>query len=96
MFNYQIKISSTSILSFLVVNTFIECFFLEAKIVFLPTKIKRLTLIKSPHVHKKSKEHFQIIKYCRLYLITFPSLALLNLFLIKLPSHTTVNLKKIH
>ena len=33
------------------------------KIVYLPSVIKKITLLKSPHVHKKSKEHFSLKKY---------------------------------
>lgn len=35
---------------------------LKFKIFFLPKVIKKLTLIKSPHVDKKSREQFEIIK----------------------------------
>lgn len=37
---------------------------IEVKIFFLPTKKKRFTLLKSPHVDKRAKEQFQII-YCK-------------------------------
>jgi len=30
---------------------------------FLPKKEKRITLLRSPHVFKKSKEHFKLTKY---------------------------------
>jgi len=30
---------------------------------YLPLKIKKLTLLKSPHVHKKFYEHFNLKKY---------------------------------
>jgi ribosomal protein S10 len=32
---------------------------------FLPTRIKRIALLKSPHVNKKAKEHFEIRNYRR-------------------------------
>ena len=38
----------------------------KASIVRLPNKLKKFSLIKSPHVHKKSREQFEIINYSRL------------------------------
>ena len=38
----------------------------------LPTKKKRITVLKSPHVHKSSREQFEIKSYTKL-LITFIS-----------------------
>jgi ribosomal protein S10 len=35
------------------------------KSVFLPTKIKKITLLKSPHVNKSAREQFQINIYKR-------------------------------
>jgi len=35
----------------------------NVKIINLPTNIKKLTLIRSPHINKKSKEQFEIRKY---------------------------------
>ena len=43
--------------------------FIKGKI-YLPTKIKRLTVLKSPHVYKKSREQFELKTYKRL-LVTF-------------------------
>jgi ribosomal protein S10 len=34
----------------------------DTQIIYLPQKIKRLTFLKSPHVFKKAKEHFQLTK----------------------------------
>ena len=34
----------------------------DTQIVYLPQKVKRITFLKSPHVFKKAKEHFQLIK----------------------------------
>jgi|APCry1669193128_1035447.scaffolds.fasta_scaffold00283_2 ribosomal protein S10 len=36
---------------------------IKYKQIYLPNKIKTFTLLKSPHVFKKAKEHFGIIKY---------------------------------
>ena len=32
------------------------------KLINLPNKVKKITLLKSPHVHKRAREQFQIIK----------------------------------
>lgn len=39
---------------------------LERRFTKLPRRIKKFTLIRSPHVNKKSKEHFGITFYFRL------------------------------
>jgi small subunit ribosomal protein S10 len=38
----------------------------KASIIRLPKNIKKFSLIKSPHVHKKSREQFETITYSRL------------------------------
>ena len=38
----------------------------------LPKKIKKFSLIRSPHVHKKSREQFEIINYSRLISLKGP------------------------
>jgi small subunit ribosomal protein S10 len=38
----------------------------KVSIIRLPKKIKKFSLIKSPHVHKKSREQFEIIHYTRI------------------------------
>jgi len=35
----------------------------KASIIGLPKKLKKFSLIKSPHVHKKSREQFEIISH---------------------------------
>ena len=39
------------------------------KIVRLPTKIKKWTVIRSPHVHKKSREQFEIRTYSTILIL---------------------------
>ena len=94
--NFKIKVSSTTLTSFIVFNTLINKFSAVLKIIALPQKIKRLTLIKSPHVHKKAKEHFQVIRYYRLYYVYFSSLNALKSFLLLIPTNFNINLKKIN
>ena len=39
----------------------------------LPTQIKKLTVLKSPHGHKKSREQFQFKKHNKLITLNFVS-----------------------
>lgn len=68
---------------------------LDFKIVSLPTKKKRFTLLRSPHVNKKSKEHF-LIENCS-FLISFKisknSLSLIDLILKNVPSEIKIKVK---
>lgn len=52
---------------------------MSVSITRLPTRIKKITLIKSPHVHKKSREQFEIRKYSRLFSLEGPHDLLINL-----------------
>jgi small subunit ribosomal protein S10 len=38
----------------------------KVSVIRLPKKVRKFSLIKSPHVHKKSREQFEIINYTRL------------------------------
>lgn len=60
--------------------------------VMLPKKKKRFTLIRSPHVNKKSKEHFQLVKCRRLYTVFFTE-EQLDAFLGKVPNDVEVTIK---
>lgn len=42
---------------------------IDIKLVGLPTEIKKFTLIKSPHVHKKSREQYESRTYKSLIII---------------------------
>ena len=37
----------------------------KCNLVYLPKKIKKITLLKSPHIYKKAREQFQSITYKR-------------------------------
>lgn len=79
MYSYQLKISTNNVEDF----SFIEKRFpTKVKIVVLPRKRKKFVFIRSPHVNKKSKEHFQILDYRRVY-YSFFSLNSLKEFFIK-------------
>lgn len=68
---------------------------LDFKIAHLPIKKKRFTLLRSPHVNKKSKEHF-LIEDCS-FLISFKisknSLSLIDLVLKNVPSEIKLKVK---
>lgn len=91
---YSLKISTSNLANLL----FIKGLFLSLSSnnehggVTLPTKKKRFTLIRSPHVNKKSKEHFQIIKHRRLFIVRFTEEQLHN-FLEKVPNDVEVSIK---
>ena len=64
---YQLKISSVNKKCLLLYVSFLlKIFHLRNYVfskVFLPKKKKKITLLKSPHVNKKSFEHFEVKKY---------------------------------
>jgi small subunit ribosomal protein S10 len=63
-------------------------------VVALPTKIKRFCVLRSPHVDKKSREHFEVRLYKRLIDINTESPAILDLLLkTELPSGVSCSLK---
>jgi ribosomal protein S10 len=48
-------------------------------IIRLPKKLKKFSLIKSPHVHKKSREQFEILNYNRILYLEGPKEKLENI-----------------
>ena len=38
----------------------------KASLIRLPKELKKFSLIKSPHVHKKSREQFEVLNYKRI------------------------------
>ena len=89
MYSYQLKISTNNVEDF----SFIEKRFpTKVKIVVLPRKRKKFVFIRSPHVIKKSKEHFQILDYRRVY-YSFFSLNSLKEFLSNIPNSAQVCVK---
>jgi len=92
---YQLKISTSNLSSLFFVKTFILSFFPEFKVTFLPKKQKKFVFIRSPHVNSKSKEHFKITKYQRLYVVK-SSIESLNVFLSKTPNDLNIIVKKVN
>ena len=64
---FQIKINSIHKQTLTLYITFLQKLFKKANIdyttVCLPTTIKRITLLKSPHVYKKAREQFELHTY---------------------------------
>jgi hypothetical protein len=91
---YSLKISTSNLANLLFIRGLFLFFSSNNKHggVMLPTKKKRFTLIRSPHVNKKSKEHFQIIKHRRLFTVCFTNKQLHG-FLEKVPNDVEVSIK---
>ena len=93
-YKYQFRISTSNLSNFLTVEKLLKIYSKSnLKKIILPKKLKRFTFVKSPHVNKSSKEHFQIIKYNRLFCVTL-DLDSLKQFLLKLPNSLTLKIKK--
>ncbi len=86
---YQLKISTSNTSNFSTIKDLFSSLNLKVKTISLPKKKKRFVLIKSPHVNKKSKEHFQIIRYRRLYHVDLSKKCLKD-FLLKIPNDVEV------
>ena len=60
---HQLFIKSSSKMSIDLYSVFLKTLLIKAKVSYsfshLPKTIKRYTLLKSPHVYKKAKEHFE-------------------------------------
>ena len=82
---FKIAVSSHSLTSIKKIDQCLNMIKCENKKVMLPTKKKIFTLLRSPHVNSKSKEHFKIKKYRRLFYLTI-SLTSLKTFLESLPN----------
>ena len=63
-------------------------------VVALPTKIKRFCVLRSPHVDKDSREHFEVRLYKRFLDLTITSPNVLDLLLkTELPAGVSCSLK---
>jgi len=72
---YQLKFSTNNLISLIFFEALLFSYsplknYFKIAFVALPKKIKKFVLIKAPHVNKKSKEHFQISTYQRLFYLT--------------------------
>jgi small subunit ribosomal protein S10 len=63
-------------------------------VIALPLKIKRFCVLRSPHIDKDSREHFELRLYKRFIDITTTSISILDfLFKIELPAGVSCSLK---
>ena len=61
----------------------------------LPTKINKFTVLRSPHVNKKSREQFEMRTHKRLINILESTSAVIDLFMkLKLPAGVDVEIKQ--
>lgn len=74
-------------------------FQIKYKLINLPKKKKRITLLKSPHVNKKALEHFNIFTFkTSLYLNILninEKLKILNFLILNKPKFIKINFRKI-
>lgn len=99
MYLFQLKIKSANKKSLKLYISFLRLIFLKLNIFFtiiiLPKKIKKVILLKSPHVYKKAWEQFQIIRYtsCFFFNSQIPP-KLLKFFLVNKPKNIRISIKK--
>ena len=92
--NYQIKISTNNLRNFHQINHLLTQTSTNLIIIFLPKKLKHFVFLKSPHINKVSKEHFQILTYNRLFFVNL-STNNLKIFLLKMSNSLSFKIKKI-
>ena len=74
---YSIKVTTANKNNFVLIQKFLSSFSL-IKIVSLPKKVKKFVFFKSPHVNQVAKEHFQSLKYNRIFYVCQDSDAFLK------------------
>ena len=100
MYSFQLKIKSVNQKSLIfyssVLKTILTKLNIESNILFLPKKIKKIILLKSPHVYKKAWEQFQIITYTSCIFLKSPiSISFLKFFIINKPKTIKISIKKL-
>jgi small subunit ribosomal protein S10 len=95
----QLKISSidATVLSFYLVflKNSLKRLNIECTFTSLPIETKKITLLKSPHVHKKAREQFQIKKFTKLVTIKNLNLSKYILFIfLNKPKFIKIKVKK--
>lgn len=93
----ELKSVNKSVL--VIYSTFLKNIFnklnLDFKIIFLPTLKKKFTLLRSPHVHKKSREQFEFTRYKQIIYISNSNINFLKYLIINKPSDIKLNVKQI-
>ena len=97
---YQLKIKSLNKESLNLYTKFLEQVFSKTNIKYsifnFPTTIKRVTLLKSPHVYKSAREQFEIKRYsCILKFGTSEENSIEKIVLLNKPNVVTLSLKKL-
>lgn len=94
---YKMNLESTSKKAITLYLRFLSILFKKLKInysfIHLPTTSKGVALLKSPHVNKKAKEHFELKTYQSLILIkTYPDVETLRYIFFNKPLSVSLNL----
>lgn len=100
MLKYKLVYKSTQKKALFVYIQFLKKLFLRLNVCFniisLPKVKKGLTLLKSPHVYKKAKEHFEVSYYTYAVELLLPShlqFKLLRLFYLNKPQMVGLKIK---
>lgn len=87
IFYYKKKLNNLFFIYNLIINYFGLCIkllsfmhFFKCNYTSLPKKISRYTVLKSPHIDKRSREQFQLIQYKKLLKIPFFFISTNNFF----------------
>jgi len=94
---YKMNLESTSKKAITLYLRFLSILFKKLKInysfISLPTTSKGVALLKSPHVNKKAKEHFEIKTYQALIIIkTYPKVETLKYLFFNKPLSVSLDL----
>lgn len=97
---FQIKINSLNqkilFIYYFFIKNILSKYKINYKIIFLPKKIKKFTLLKSTHVHKTAREQFGIIKYSlTLQILNINNIKILKFLLLNKPAFLKINIRKI-
>lgn len=94
---FELKTLNKKIL--IIYNTFVIALLLKLKIYYsiqnLSTKIKKITLLRSPHVYKKAREQFEVRSYkAVIFIFHYHNNNLLKFLLLNKPSEINLSIKK--
>lgn len=71
----RIKFTSTNLFELIQFETYLKKNFNILSTISLPTKtFNKITILKSPHVHKKSREQYQSFQYQKLIILNIENL----------------------
>lgn len=95
----QIKICSIDKTVLAIYLCFLHNIFRKLNIMYtstnLPVETKKITLLKSPHVHKKAREQFEVRKFTKLFTIkNFKTSKYLLFIFLNKPKFIKIKVKK--